>query len=68
MTTKESNEMKYDVRTIERRLRKGELDAKEYEAFLKHLPNDEARVTYIEVYEEAPADEPTPHAEELTFT
>lgn len=71
MTTKEQkaqDEMKYDVRMVEYRLRKGELDTKEYEAFLKHLPNEEANVDYVEILEDLPADELTPHAEELTFT
>jgi len=71
MTTREQKfpeERKFDLRMLERRLSKGELDAKEYEAFLKKLPNDETNAEYIDVCEETSEDEPTPHADDLTFT
>jgi hypothetical protein len=56
-----------DVRLIERALRTGRLDRKEYEALLKRLPDDEGRGEYIEVYEEPAAESPE-DAETLTFT
>ena len=68
MTTKKQDEKQYDLRVIERRLSRGQLDPKEYEAYLKSLPDDTAAVEYIEVFEEPPAEELTPCVEEPTFT
>lgn len=68
MATKNPDAKQFDLRVIERRLAKGQTDPKEYEAYLKGLPDDEAKATWIEVYEEPPLEELTPHADELTFT
>jgi hypothetical protein len=65
--TKETQEREFDLRLIERKLRVGKLDPKEYEAYLKRLPNDEERGEYIEVYEE-PSAEADAKAGKLTFT
>ena len=71
MSTKETTdkaELRFDLRLVEYLTRVGKLDPKEYEAYLKRLPNDEERAEYVEVYEEhavatKPADDET-----LTFT
>lgn len=68
MASKTQDEKQFDLRVVEWRMGHGQLDPKEYEAHLKGLPDDEARAEWIEVYEEPPADELTPHADELTFT
>ena len=68
MVSKKVDEHQFDLRVVERRLAKGQLDPKEYDAFLKSLPDDEANGEWIEVYEEPPADELTPHVDEPTFT
>jgi hypothetical protein len=54
MTTKEQNTNEtliYDVRLTERNLRSGKLDAKEFNAYLNKLPDDEARAEFIEFEE-----------------
>ena len=66
--TKEREELHFDVRLIEYQKRVGKLDPKEYEAYLKHLPDDEERATYIEVFEEPATDEASSTPEALTFT
>ena len=68
MTTKKSDDRQYDLRVVERRLTKGQLDQKEYEAFLKNLPDEAAGAEYLDVFEEPPAEELTPCVEEPTFT
>lgn len=68
MASKHQDEKQYDLRVVERRLRHGQLDSKEYEAYLKALPDDEAKADWVEVYEEPPLEELTPHIDELTFT
>lgn len=65
---KMTDEMKFDLRVIERKIGKGEIDSKEYEAFLKKLPNDEAHAEYIDVFEETSGEERTPYFERPTFT
>ncbi|MFH0799702.1 MAG: hypothetical protein V2A66_05930 [Pseudomonadota bacterium] len=67
-TQQETEALQYDLRVIEHRTRKGELDPKEYEAYLKKLPDDEANAEYIEVYEEISVEEPTPHIGGPRFT
>jgi hypothetical protein len=68
MSTKKTDERQFDLRIVERRLAKGQLDPKEFESYLKNLPDEEPNADYIEVYEEPPAEELTPHIDELTFT
>jgi len=68
MNTKEPIERTYDQRIVEFRLRRNEMDRGAYEEYLKTLPDDEGKFNYVDVYEEPPAEELTPHAEVLTFT
>ena len=42
----------YDYRTIDYLIRAGIISQKDYESFLKSLPDNEDNVAYIEVYEE----------------
>lgn len=63
-----AEEMKFDLRTIEMKLRRNEITREEYEAYVKKLSNDEFKADYIDVYEEPSGDEPTPHVEKLTFS
>lgn len=62
------DETKFDLRTLELKLRRNEITREEYEAFLKKIPNDESRAEYIGVFEEKSGDELTPHVEKLAFT
>jgi hypothetical protein len=55
--------IKFDTRVTEHGIRDGHLDPKELERHLKSLPDESAKVTYIEVFEEKP-----PEEDELTFT
>lgn len=66
MTTKtrKTEEQMFDLRILEHKLRRRELDPVEYEAFLKNLSDDESRGEYMEVFEE-PKEELD---EGLTFT
>lgn len=64
--TKTAETLNYDTRLIERSLRTGKLDPKEYEAFLKKLPDEEANAHYIETFEQDPTAATSP--ETLTFT
>lgn len=50
--TKPRDEQLYDLRTLEQFLRSGKINHKEYESFMKSLPNSESNADYIEVYEE----------------
>ena len=68
MVTRKTEDNQFDLRVVERRIAKGQLDPKEYDSYLKGLPDDEAHADFIDVYEEPPAEEPTPHVDELTFT
>lgn len=59
MATKDPKDfqtIKYDTRLAERFLRDGRLDRKEYEAWLKKLPDEEGSYEYIEVEEGNPSD------------
>lgn|GEM_PF-1991987 len=61
MTAKQTRgleERKFDLRTIERLLREGTIEKKEYEEFLKKLPDDESNADYTDVYEENPEEKP----------
>lgn len=42
----------YDYRTVEYLIRSGTVSQKDYDAFLKSLPDSENNASYIEVYEE----------------
>lgn len=68
MASKKVDVHRFDQRTIERKLSAGKIDPKEYAAYVNALPDDAALATYIEVYEEPPPEELTPHVDELTFT
>lgn len=50
--TKPKGEQIYDLRTLEQFLRDGMITQKDYNAYLKSLPNSEENADYIEVYEE----------------
>ncbi len=64
----------YDTRILEQNLRKGLIDLKEYEAYLKKLSDDENNAEYIEIVDETTADtdagseEEPKNPEQLTFT
>ncbi len=60
--------MKFDQRIIERARTEGALSSKERESYLKDLPDEASKIVYVEVYEEPPVEEPTPHIDELTFS
>ncbi|HPQ80799.1 MAG TPA: hypothetical protein PLZ86_03645 [bacterium] len=68
MPTKKVDQQQFDLRVVEREIAKGLLDRREYDSYMKALPDDEPFADYIEVYEEPPAEEPTPLAEEPRFT
>lgn len=65
---KENKEPLYDTRLIERNLRKGRLDPKDYEAYLKKLPDDSNRCEYMEITEETLEDVLGQTKERLTFS
>ncbi len=56
----------FDQRIIEFQIRSGNLSKKDYERYLKSLPNDEDNVDYIEVFEEE-ASSSAVNMPELTF-
>jgi hypothetical protein len=60
--TRELEERKFDLRVIERHLREETIEKKEYEDFLKKLPDDASNADYTEAYEENPEEKPTPEA------
>ena len=66
--TKVREELRFDVRLVEHLKRVGKLDPKEFEAHLKHLPDDEERGEYIAVFEEPTATDAASDTETLTFT
>lgn len=72
MTTKEKHEaeeMMFDTRTVGRRMRAGALAEQDYEAYLKTIPDSAANAEELEVFEEKPPEDLTPHVnDELTFT
>jgi hypothetical protein len=55
MTTRE--ETLYDVRTLERKLRKGLINKKEYEKYLKALPDKSDNIAPTEVDADDEGDE-----------
>ena len=60
-------ELRYDTRLIDRYLREGKVGRKDFESYIKKLPDDGARSEEIEFYVEG-EDAPTPHMNGLTFT
>lgn len=64
------DEMKFDTRITGKLLQDGDLDPKEHEKFLKSLPDESAKVAYIDVFREKPAanEEQANPLEGLTFT
>lgn len=60
-------ELRYDIRLVERYLREGKVGRKDFESYIKKLPDDAARSEEIKVSLES-EDGPTPHMEGLTFT
>jgi len=64
-----SERLKFDNRLVERYMRDGEVDRKEYEKYLKGLPDEVSKTRYVEVFEEEEdtEDESTKN-EVLTFT
>ncbi len=66
--TKPKGEQLYDVRTLEQFLRSGKITKKDFEAYLKSLPDSEYKVDYIQVYEEpVSTTDPTQPEGKLTF-
>lgn len=45
-------DQKWDLRTLKGNLRQGKTTQKEYEAYLKGLPNEATKVREIDVFEE----------------
>jgi hypothetical protein len=43
---------RFDLRTLEHMLRSGKIEKKEYDSYLKKLPNSESNAEYIEIEEE----------------
>lgn len=61
-------EQMYDLRTLEHLIRKGAVSPKDYQAYLKTLPNSESNAEYIEIKEEpASSSDPTMPEGKLTF-
>lgn len=64
----------FDKRLIEHSVRKGLIDRREYEAYLKKLDDDEPNAEYVEIVDETTADTNTDSEktgvlpEHLTFT
>jgi len=66
--TKAREEETYDLRTLEHNIREGAIDPKDYQAYLKTLPNSESNAEYVEIYEEpASTTETTQPESSLTF-
>jgi hypothetical protein len=61
------DELKFDTRTLDNKLRNGKIDKAEYKEYLKNLPDESANVDYLEVGDDVFNDEPTPFVEP-TFT
>ncbi len=61
--------MKFDVRVSEKLLQDGALDARDYEKYLKALPDESANISYMPVFTEKPEQsaETTEPIEGLTF-
>ncbi len=67
MTAHETDVQTYDLRCIERRLRDGVIDRKEYDRYLASLPDDAENADAIDMVEDLD-DEFTPQFEGPTFT
>jgi hypothetical protein len=66
--TKPKGEQIYDLRTLEQFLRSGKISQKDYDAYLKSLPDSESNADYIEVFEEpVSSTDPTQPEGTLTF-
>lgn len=61
------DELKFDIRTLNNKLRNGNFDEAVYEAYLKNLPDESDNADYLELDEDLFSDEPTPYSEP-TFT
>lgn len=57
----------FDQRILEQRLRHGAISKKDYEKFLKSLPESKDNIDYIEVFEEEPKSEEGSNSSRLTF-
>jgi hypothetical protein len=51
--SKDFDEKKFDTRVIERQLKKGLLSRKDYDAYLKQLPNDEDNFEIVPIVDES---------------
>lgn len=58
-----SDDLKFDTRLINKNVRDGLIDEKEYEKHLSALPDEEQKANFLEVFEEEEN-----FAEDLTFT
>jgi len=64
----------YDIRLLERNLRLGIIDRKEYEAYIKKLTDEESNAEYVEIVDETTEDvkpeggNAGEDPEQLTFT
>lgn len=66
--TKPKDEQVYDLRTLEQLIREGTIDPKNYQSYLKTIPDCSSNADYVEVYEEpAATDEITAPEGGLTF-
>jgi hypothetical protein len=66
---KEKDETLFDLRILELNLREGKFKPKDYESYLKSLPNSESNAEYIEVFEEeTPSEENTMPEGQLAFS
>jgi len=63
-----TNERKFDLRTLSNGIRNNVIDEKEYEKYLKSLPDYAKNVDYIEVYEEPEDLLPEKNIGALTFS
>ena len=66
--TKAKEDQTYDLRTLEQFIRDGAVNSKDYQSYLKSLPNSESNADYVEVYEEpVSTTDPTQPESSLTF-
>jgi len=66
--TKEREEQKYDLRTLEHLMREGVVSQKDYVTYLKSLPDSASNADYVEVFEEpSSSDESVQSEGNLTF-
>ena len=57
--TKPKDEQVYDLRTLEQVIREGAIDPKDYQSYLKTIPDCASNADYLEVYEEPEISEDT---------